>query len=193
VDDTARARVGLTLFDTAVGRCGTAWSSDALLAVQLPGVDDAATSAALVRHVTRLAPVVEVADAPAHARDAIDRMVALLDGEADDLRTVALDLDAVAPFERAVYDATRLVPPGTTTTYGEIAREIGQPGAARAVGRALGHNPFPIVVPCHRVLTASGGTGGFSAPGGTRTKLRMLAIEGAPVRALREPPLFDVD
>jgi methylated-DNA-[protein]-cysteine S-methyltransferase len=135
--------------------------------------------------------VVDADEAPAHARQAIERIVALLEGTPDDLRSVALDLSGVADFDRAVYDATRRVAPGSTSTYGQIAREIGQPGAARAVGRSLGHNPFPIVVPCHRVLTADGGTGGFSAPGGTRTKLWMLAIEGAPVRALREPPLFD--
>jgi methylated-DNA-[protein]-cysteine S-methyltransferase len=191
VDESSRPRLGLTLFDTAVGRCGTAWSPDALVAVQLPGVDDRATSAALVRHLPRLAPVVDVADAPTHAREAIERMVALLDGAVDDLRSIVLDLAPLAPFERAVYDATRRIDPGTTSTYGTIARDIGQPGAARAVGRALGHNPFPIVVPCHRVLTSTGGTGGFSAPGGTRTKLQILAIEGAPVRALLEPPLFD--
>ena len=73
----------------------------------------------------------------------------------------------------------RAIPPGSTLTYGEIARRLGDPGAAQAVGQAMGHNPWPIVVPCHRVLGAGGKVGGFSAPGGAKTKLRMLEIEGA--------------
>ena len=65
-------------------------------------------------------------------------------------------------------------------TYGEIARAVGDPGAARAVGAALGANPFPVIVPCHRVLAADGALHGFSAPGGITTKRRMLELEGAP-------------
>ena len=75
--------------------------------------------------------------------------------------------------------ANPIFPPGTTMSYGEIAREIGEPAAAREVGQALGRNPFPIIVPCHRVLAAGGRTGGFSAKGGVATKFKMLAIEGA--------------
>jgi methylated-DNA-[protein]-cysteine S-methyltransferase len=191
MDVTARSP-GIMLFDTPVGRCGIAWSAEALLAVQLPGAHDASTIAALSKHLTRPTGVADArSSAPRHARDATERIVSLLEGAPDDLASIVLDMSGLAPFECAVYDVTRRTLPGTTTTYGEIARAIGQPGAARAVGRALGRNPFPIVVPCHRVLTSTGGTGGFSAPGGARTKLRMLAIEGAPVRALREPTLFD--
>ena len=86
-------------------------------------------------------------------------------------------MEGVAGFHRRVYDAARAIPPGKTLAYGEIAERIGAPGAARAVGQALGRNPFPIVVPCHRVLAAGGKIGGFSAHGGTATKRRMLAIE----------------
>jgi methylated-DNA-[protein]-cysteine S-methyltransferase len=103
----------------------------------------------------------------------------LLRGEASDLAGVALDMDQVPEFHRRVYDAARTIPPGETLSYGDIARRVGAPGAARAVGQALGRNPFPIVVPCHRVLAAGGRIGGFSAQGGVATKRRMLAIESA--------------
>jgi methylated-DNA-[protein]-cysteine S-methyltransferase len=102
---------------------------------------------------------------------------------------VRLDLGDVGDFERRVYDVARNIPPGRTLTYGDIAKRIGEPGAARAVGRALGANPFPIVVPCHRVLGADGKVGGFSARGGVETKIRILAIEKA--RTSDAPALFD--
>jgi methylated-DNA-[protein]-cysteine S-methyltransferase len=107
-------------------------------------------------------------------------MVALLAGERRGLTRVVLDERGIDPFRRAVFAATRAIGPGSTASYGEIARAIGAPGAARAVGAALGSNPFPIVVPCHRVLAADGALTGFSAPGGIVTKRRMLEIEGAP-------------
>jgi len=88
-----------------------------------------------------------------------------------------------------VYEITRAIPPGRTLTYGEVARRLGDPNAARAVGQALGHNPFAPVVPCHRVLAAHSGAGGFSAEGGVVTKLRMLQIEKAQMGS--EPGLFD--
>src|SRR5439155_14045916 len=115
---------------------------------------------------------------PARVQLAIDSIVASLRGQADDLVDIPLDLDGIAPFHRKVYDVVRTIPPGETMSYGEVAAAVGSPGAARAVGQALGRNPFAIVVPCHRVLAAGGKTGGFSANGGVCTKLRMLAIEG---------------
>jgi methylated-DNA-[protein]-cysteine S-methyltransferase len=111
---------------------------------------------------------------------AVADIVALLDGEKRDLSGIPLDDGDVDEFRRRVYAATRDIGPGETKTYGEIARAIGDPGAARAVGAALGANPFPIVIPCHRVLAADGALHGFSAPGGIATKRRMLEIERAP-------------
>jgi methylated-DNA-[protein]-cysteine S-methyltransferase len=103
----------------------------------------------------------------------------LLAGESRDLTDIPLDFDDRVPeFHRRVYDVARTIKPGMTLTYGAIAARLGEPDAARAIGQALGRNPIPIIVPCHRVLAANG-TGGFSAPGGTATKLRLLAIEGA--------------
>jgi methylated-DNA-[protein]-cysteine S-methyltransferase len=119
---------------------------------------------------------------------AIDGIVALLGGEPADLTAVPLDMERLPAFQRAVYEIARTIPPGDTLTYGEIAARLGDPGTARAVGQALGSNPFPIVVPCHRVLAAGGRLGGFSAHGGTATKLRLLTLERA--RAVT-PSLFD--
>ena len=103
----------------------------------------------------------------------------MLTGAGGELREIELDDSTVPPFHRAVYAATREIPPGTTRTYGDIAKRVGEPNAARAVGQALGRNPFPIIVPCHRVIAASGRLGGFTAEGGVNTKQRMLQIEGA--------------
>ena len=116
---------------------------------------------------------------------AIERMAAMLAGAPDDLASIPLDMGAVPEFHRRVYDAARAIPPGRTRSYGEVAELIGERGAAQAVGQALGRNPFPIVVPCHRVLAADGSLRGFSAPGGTDTKRRMLELEGA-----ADPALF---
>jgi methylated-DNA-[protein]-cysteine S-methyltransferase len=128
-------------------------------------------------------------DPPAFAQRAIERVRALLDGATDDLADLPLALENVPEFNRRVYAVARAIPPGRTMTYGEVARAIGDPGASRAVGAALGANPFAPVVPCHRVLAAGGRSGGFSAEGGTDTKLRMLEIERA--RFGSEPGLFD--
>ena len=83
----------------------------------------------------------------------------------------------MSEFDTAVYRVARDIPPGETLTYGEIAERLDDPGAARAVGQALGANPIPIIIPCHRVLAAGGRAGGFSAPGGVATKLELLEIE----------------
>jgi methylated-DNA-[protein]-cysteine S-methyltransferase len=115
--------------------------------------------------------------------------VGLLEGEARDLRFCKLDLRRTPPFNRRVYVIAQDILPGKTRTYGDIAKQLGEPGSSRAVGQALGHNPFPIIVPCHRVLAAGAQSGGFSAPGGVSTKLRMLLIEGAEIGGA--PGLFD--
>lgn len=167
---------GFALFDTAVGRCGIAWAADgAVTAVQLPEDSEEATR-------TRIASVgVTESEPPGEIRRVIAAVVALTDGADldDDLSWVELDPLDLSEFQRDVYRVARAIPPGNTRTYGEIATEIGIPGSAQAVGRALGANPYPIVVPCHRVVAANGRTGGFSAGGGVETKMRLLAIEQA--------------
>ncbi len=164
-----------TLFDTAIGRCGIAWGARGIVVVQLPEAD----VRVLRTRIARAVPDAREAPPPPEVRRAIDAIAALLDGEPRDLADVVLDMERVPEFNRRVYAVARAVPPGETITYGEIAERIGERGAAQAVGQALERNPFPIVVPCHRVLAAGGGIGGFSARGGVATKRRMLAIEGA--------------
>jgi len=178
---------GFALFDTAIGRCGIAWNGRGIVAAQLPGADEGRTRARLVR---RCPGAREEAPPPA-VRHVIDRIVALLAGQAADLSDVTLDMEGVPPFNRRVYEIARTIPPGQTLTYGEVAARLDAAAAAdaRAVGQALGENPFPPVVPCHRVVAAGGKTGGFSATGGIDTKLRLLAIEGAQVGG--SCPLFD--
>ena len=156
-------------FDTTLGTCGITWSDAGVTGVLLPGA----------RGLTRR-PGPERPAVPDPVRDAVTAIVALLEGEHTDLRWVALDESGIDPFRRSVYAAAREIPPGATASYGDIARAIDKPDAPRAVGHALGENPFPIVVPCHRVLSSSGALHGFSAPGGIVTKRRMLEIERAP-------------
>lgn len=175
---------GYALFDTALGRCGLAWAEAGLVGVSLPDPDEPRMRARLARRAG-VAAQGDHAPPPAVA-DAMAAVVALFAGEKRDLLEIVLDESQVGAFERAVYAATRAIPPGRTESYGEIARRIGAEGAAQAVGRALGANPWPIVVPCHRVTAAGGALHGFSAPGGLETKRRLLVIEGA-----LAPSLFD--
>jgi methylated-DNA-[protein]-cysteine S-methyltransferase len=169
---------GVTLFDTPLGRCGIAWGARGIVGVQLPEAAGAERA-----HLLRRFPDAPETVPPPEVQDVVKRIVALLSGESPDLAPVTIDLRDVPPFDRSVYEITRNIGRGATRSYGEIATELGDPGAARAVGQALGRNPFPIIVPCHRVLAAAGRPGGFSAHGGVATKLRLLAIEGAPGNA----------
>ena len=173
------------LFDTPIGRCGIVWGERGIASVQLPETHDHSTRSRLLRRF----PGAGDAPPPPNVQRAIDDIVALLRGEPNDLAAVALDMDCVPPFERRVYEVARTIPPGRTLTYGEIASRLDEPGSARAVGQALGKNPFAIVVPCHRVVAAGGKTGGFSANGGITLKLRLLALEGAAVNGTL--PLFE--
>ena len=175
---------GATFFETAVGLCGLAWSGRGVTLVQLPEETPEKTRA----RVRRRAHAPLERDPPPEIAEVVARLVALLDGAIVDLTTIPLDLDRVGEFDRRVYEFTRFIPCGETRTYGEIARAISEPDAAQRVGQALGRNPIPLIVPCHRVVAAGGKTGGFSAPGGVATKLRILEIErGALMRAGKAP------
>jgi methylated-DNA-[protein]-cysteine S-methyltransferase len=172
-------------FDTAVGSCGIAWNADGVVVgVQLPEATEGATR----RRLLRRHPDGRPAPAPPPVQEVIDDIVALIGGEHRDLTAVPLDMSGVPDFNRRVYEVARRIPPGSTSTYGAIATELGDRLLARDVGEALGHNPFPIVVPCHRVVAADGRLGGFSANGGVATKRKLLLIEGAPSVP---PSLFD--
>jgi O-6-methylguanine DNA methyltransferase len=178
---------GIALFDSPIGRCGVAWRSSGIVGLLLPDGTDAQTRSLLRQRF----PGASEATPPSDIGRAIDDIVALLRGEAKPLDSIALDMEGVPPFHRRVYDVARTISPGSTLTYGDIATRLGARGSARAVGQALGKNPFPIVVPCHRVLAAGGRVGGFSAYGGTVTKIRLLEIEGVRIPVQRS--LFDGD
>ena len=168
-----------TTFETEIGWAGLAWGDKGLVGVVIPERDPAAARRVVLR---RFPEAVEAA-APHHVASTIDGIRALLRGAKTDLSATVLDIARVPEFNARVYEIARTIPPGETLTYGEIATRLGDRLLARDVGTALGQNPWPIVVPCHRVTAVAGKLGGFSAPGGARTKLKLLAIEGAAVAA----------
>ena len=176
---------GFALFDTAIGRCGIAWNEAGLIGVQLPEANDALAERRLAK---RFPGAVQGPPGEA-AATAIARIKAFLAGALDDdFTSLPLDESGVGAFERAVYRKTRAIPAGQTSTYGAIATALGDIRESRRVGQALGRNPWPIVIPCHRVTGAGGWMGGFSAPGGGATKLKLLELEGA--LAAETLPLF---
>lgn len=164
-----------TLFDTDIGLCGVVWSEAGVAGIQLPEDNQSATRA---RIEARFPAAAFLAPPPA-LEQFIEDIRAVIAGECRDLNTIPLDWTRVAAFDRRVYEAARAIPFGSTLTYGEVAAKIGDTGAARAVGQALGRNPFAVIVPCHRVLAAGTKLGGFSAGGGAATKAKLLAAEGA--------------
>ncbi|WP_307816141.1 methylated-DNA--[protein]-cysteine S-methyltransferase [Myceligenerans indicum] len=184
------ASLGFVVFPTRIGHCAIVWRhGGAVVGSTLPqGGADQVRGA-----VRRWYEGAVEAEPPAAVAAAVDRVTGLLGdgGEAEDAPTARIELDmtAVPDFDRRVYDVVRQIPPGQTLTYGEVATRLGAPGSAQAVGQALGRNPFPPIVPCHRVLAAGGKIGGFSARGGASAKRRMLEREGALVE---EPTLFDL-
>jgi methylated-DNA-[protein]-cysteine S-methyltransferase len=162
------------VFDTAIGWCGLAWNGRGITHMQLPDGDRDGTERQLRRRLSgdaaaeptpEIAPVIE----------ALQRYFA---GETVDLSSIPVDFGDRGSADRAIYAALRAVPWGETVTYGELARRAGLPNGAQAVGQAMAKNPVPVIVPCHRVLAAGGRIGGFSAPGGTATKERLLTLEG---------------
>jgi methylated-DNA-[protein]-cysteine S-methyltransferase len=173
-----------TLFETAIGWAGLAWGDGGLVGVHLPEPSPESTRKSFLR---RLPEAVEAAP-NAEIEHAVAAIAELLAGKPADLSEVRLDLERVPEFNARVYEIARAIPPGETLTYGEIAVKLGDRLLARDVGQALGKNPWPIVVPCHRVTAAGGKLGGFSARGGVNTKLKLLAIEGA--KAAAQADLF---
>jgi methylated-DNA-[protein]-cysteine S-methyltransferase len=155
-------------FPTALGPCALGWSDSVLTAFGLPGDQHR-----LPTEAPTLAP-------PPWIAAIIARVQRHLDGDPQDFSDLPYDFDRIPEFHREVLRATLAVKSGHTTTYGAIAATLGQPpGASRAVGTALGANPWPLLIPCHRVVAASGKMTGFSGPGGVDTKARLLALEGA--------------
>jgi methylated-DNA-[protein]-cysteine S-methyltransferase len=184
MQDPATTPSGFALFETAIGRCGVAWTARGIARITLPEASEAASRRRLARDTPGAAEV----DPPPAIRDAIERIVSHVGGAPAALDELALDMDGVPAFHREVYEAARRIPSGQTVSYGALARSLGKPGAARAIGQAMGRNPFPIVVPCHRILAANHAPGGFSAHGGVETKARLLAAEGVTLATQPELP-----
>ena len=169
---TTNKAEGFHLFDTALGRCALLWRGGLVVGAALPEADDGAMRRSLARRF----PGADEADPPGFVRSAAAAVARALAGERDELAAIGVGFDGASEFDRRVWEATRAIPRGEVRSYGEVASAVGAPRAAQAVGLALGRNPVPILVPCHRVL-ASSGSGGFSAPGGAATKFRLLEIE----------------
>jgi O-6-methylguanine DNA methyltransferase len=169
------------LFETPLGACGIAWKEQETSRVppvvtffQLPEATRSLTD-------TRIAGSSGGRKArvpPPRIAGIIKKVQKHLHGDVQDFLDIVVDLDGAGPFARQVYEAVRKIPAGRTVTYGDLAKDMNRPTAARAVGQALGRNPIPLIIPCHRVLAARGKAGGFSAHGGLETKEKMLGIEG---------------
>jgi len=148
-------------FQTKIGMCGIEWNEK--------GIDHVVIGARKTVSTKN--------NPPQYVRDAAKRISDHLAGKIDDLRDIEVDLSNFTPFTRKVYRILRKIRPGEVVTYGELAQRAGSPNASRAVGRAMATNPMPLIIPCHRVIASDGSLGGFSAPGGTKLKRRLLCIE----------------
>jgi methylated-DNA-[protein]-cysteine S-methyltransferase len=166
------------VFDSAIGACGVAWSEHVLKRLQLPESDRGATE----QRLRRRSASAHAAEPPPAIAAVIADVQRYLAGTRVDFSAVAVDLTGVDAFHRIIYEAARGLGWGETASYGEIARQVGAPSRAQAVGQAMGRNPVPIIIPCHRVVASGRRIGGFSAPGGTSTKERLLWMEGVRIR-----------
>jgi methylated-DNA-[protein]-cysteine S-methyltransferase len=175
------------IFDTALGYCGITWTSRGIAGVDLPAGSEEKTRA----RVKKRFPDAEEAKPPPEIQQIIDGVIALIAGRNIDFSHVVLDHGPLPEFSKRVYEIVRTIPIGHTLTYGDIAKKLGDVSLSREVGQAMGKNPTPVIMPCHRVVAASGKTGGFSAPGGVDTKMKLLSIERR--HGNHAPTLFDED
>jgi methylated-DNA-[protein]-cysteine S-methyltransferase len=176
---------GYCVFETAIGTCGIAWNdAPAVKYFQFPEGAAPATEARIARRCGGA----KTDAPPAVIAALIEKVTMHLRGELQDFSDAPVDLSALGEFDRAVMQAALKIPAGETRTYGDLAKAVGRPAEARAVGQVMARNPIPLIVPCHRVVAANGGLGGFSAPGALQTKTRLLAIERAKFPAVFEFP-----
>jgi O-6-methylguanine DNA methyltransferase len=182
-------QLAYSLFDTPLGSCGIAWSEIsgraapyAVAFFQLPE----STLELTESRIAKSCGVTKPSPPPEQIGQIISRVCKHLDGVIQNFRDVPVDLNSAGPFVQKVCEAAREIPIGTTVTYADLATSFGRPSLARAVGRALGRNPIPLIIPCHRVMAAHGKPGGFSAFGGRATKAKLLALEGAVVNLCLE-------
>jgi methylated-DNA-[protein]-cysteine S-methyltransferase len=163
------------IFETAHGHCGIAWTSAGIARFQLPGGNADATERKLLKRL----PGASAGTPPAAVAETIAAIQRYFAGEKVEFGGVALDLDGQEEFFKQIYAAARRVGWGRTTTYGALAKEFGGDWElARDVGQAMAKNPVALIIPCHRVLAAGNKVGGFSAPGGATSKIKMLELEG---------------
>lgn len=184
--DTKEADERYMLFPTAFGTCGIAWRDGGLTRLQLPERDVSATE----RRIAGRAIAASPDDKPQWVQWAIISLQRYFAGRSIDFSSILVDLERCSPFHQRIYAALREIAWGKTTTYGALAATVGSPDAARAIGQAMGRNPVPIIIPCHRVLASGGRIGGFSAPGGATTKERLLVLEGVRRPGPETPPLL---
>jgi methylated-DNA-[protein]-cysteine S-methyltransferase len=178
--DRRKGFVRFALMPTALGAFGVAWTDAGIVRTWMHARTIEATRAQVLRSL----PGVVEAPPPMAVAVAMHDVAALLAGEPGDLRAAALDLRGVDDFDRRVYEVVRMIEAGSTLTYGDVARRMGEePMQAREVGRALARNRFAPIVPCHRVVAAGQRLGGYTAPGGVETKRRLLELEGAAIVA----------
>ena len=173
-----------TVFETALGPFGIAWTARGVKATNLPEVTPQATARRLAQRAQA-----ELGEPPQDIKRAMAAISDLLDGKDTDLSFIVCDDAELTPLERRIHALTRAIPVGQTRTYGDIAAQLGDKQLSRVVGRAMGSNPCPVIVPCHRVMGADGKLTGFSAHGGVETKLKLLGIEKASMGL--EGGLFD--
>lgn len=179
--------VRFAIFATVLGHCGIVWTNRGIAGFSLPEGSEEKTRARLKKRFPEAVEAPPSADIQRIISDAI----ALIAGKKIDFSYVTLDHDPLPDFSKRVYDVVRTIPIGHTLTYGDIAKKLGDVALSREVGQAMGRNPTPIIMPCHRVVAASGKTGGFSAPGGVDTKMKLLSIERR--HGNHAPRLFDGD
>jgi methylated-DNA-[protein]-cysteine S-methyltransferase len=177
---------GYSIFDTGIGRCGIAWSDIGVIGVQLPEAREIETR----RRLFRLYPEARELPPPLNTENAIEGIAALLRGQVCDLSDVTLDMNGITAFNQRVYEVVRTLPRGETFTHGEIAARVGISGATHSVAKAISHNPFMIIVPCHRVAEPGDHADKISPNAGVISKRRLLSIDGA--RATSSKTLFDV-
>lgn len=172
------------MFETPLGHCALAWNDEGVTGFQLPEETADATRAQLLAKANEAGEEnAKLRGAPKWVKETITRVRAHLAGKPQPLAEVPIDFSRASDFDAKIYRALRAVPAGKTTTYGELAKKIGSPGGSRAVGRAMATNPYPLLVPCHRVVAAGGKAGGFSAYGGILTKEKLLVLEGGGLTA----------
>ena len=171
------------LFETASGVAAVGWTRTGVISFRLP----APTTAEAERAILRRQPDAVHTEPPAEIGTVIDAAIRYFEGERIEFFDIPIDLGEQPPFFAQVYALVRKLGWGETTTYGAVARalDVG-PEHARAVGQAMATNPVPLIIPRHRVMAAGGGIGGFSAPGGSQSKARMLELEGVPLPPVQQ-------